>query len=146
MNKHTLQSQKYRAQNPNYVKEYYEKNKTRINKLEGERRKQAKLNDPYYKVKKMVRDAVYRAKRKGKITGQSQQVLGCSYDEFITHIESQFDNIMNWDNYGKHGWHIDHIIPLDTAQNIDEAIKLSHYTNLQPMWCHDNWRKGNKIL
>ena len=40
---------------------------------------------------------------------------------------------MTFDNHGLYGWHIDHIIPLSTAKT-EEAIKLCHYTNLQPLW------------
>lgn len=51
---------------------------------------------------------------------------------------------MSWDNYGK--WHIDHIIPLSSANNEQEIYKLCHYTNLQPLWAEDNLKKNNKIL
>jgi hypothetical protein len=39
---------------------------------------------------------------------------------------------MNWENYGKI-WDIDHIIPLASAINEQEVLKLNHYTNLQPL-------------
>ena len=51
---------------------------------------------------------------------------------------------MSWDNYGK--WHIDHIIPLSSANSEDDIYKLCHYTNLQPLWAEDNLKKSNKIL
>ena len=53
---------------------------------------------------------------------------------------------MNWSNYGKFGWHIDHIIPLDSANTEDEMYKLCHYTNLQPLWWSENLSKGHKVL
>jgi hypothetical protein len=53
---------------------------------------------------------------------------------------------MNWENYGQFGWHVDHIIPLSSAKTEEEIYKLSHYTNLQPLWAQDNLKKGNKIL
>jgi hypothetical protein len=37
---------------------------------------------------------------------------------------------MSWDNLGE--WHIDHIIPLASANTEKEMIDLCHYTNLQP--------------
>ena len=52
---------------------------------------------------------------------------------------------MSWDNYGKYGWHIDHITPISLAQTEDEIYKLSHYTNLQPLWWRENILKSNKL-
>jgi hypothetical protein len=51
---------------------------------------------------------------------------------------------MNWDNMGE--WHIDHIIPLSTANSEDDIINLCNYKNLQPLWEKDNLEKSNKIL
>ena len=43
---------------------------------------------------------------------------------------------MSWTNYGKFGWHIDHIIPISKFNlNIrSELLKAVHYTNMQPLW------------
>jgi len=49
---------------------------------------------------------------------------------------------MNWDNQGK--WHLDHIIPISWAKDIDDILKLNHYTNFKPMWGIENIRKGNR--
>jgi hypothetical protein len=46
---------------------------------------------------------------------------------------------MTWDNHGLYngtemfGWDIDHIIPLSSAINETDIIKLNHYSNLQPL-------------
>ena len=48
---------------------------------------------------------------------------------------------MDWSNHGK--WHIDHKIPISWAKTEEEIIKLSHYTNLQPMWAEENIKKKN---
>jgi len=53
---------------------------------------------------------------------------------------------MSWENYGRNGWHVDHIIPLSSAKTEEEIYKLCHYTNLQPLWEVDNIKKGNKII
>jgi hypothetical protein len=49
---------------------------------------------------------------------------------------------MSWENHGE--WHIDHIVPLSSAITEEELRKLSHYTNLQPLWATDNLSKGSK--
>ena len=65
-------------------------------------------------------------------------------DFFAEYIKSKFTEGMTLENYGE--WHIDHIIPLATAQSIEDVKRLCHYTNLQPLWAQDNLRKGAKII
>ena len=74
------------------------------------------------------------------------KMLGCTPDELRLHLEKQFIDNMSWDNYGRYGWHIDHIIPISSAKTEEEVYKLAHYTNLQPLWAKDNYYKGDKIL
>jgi hypothetical protein len=75
---------------------------------------------------------------------QTKIILGIDLDLFKKHIEKQFQLNMTWDNYGD--WHIDHIIPLNSANSEEELFKLCHYTNLQPLWAYDNLSKGCRIL
>ena len=51
---------------------------------------------------------------------------------------------MTWENHGE--WHIDHIMPMYTAQTEEETLELNHYTNLQPLWAEENLSKSNKII
>jgi hypothetical protein len=73
------------------------------------------------------------------------EIIGCTPIELVEHLEQKFVSGMCWDNHGKHGWHIDHIIPLSSAKNKEELYRLCHYTNLQPLWAIDNIKKNNKI-
>lgn len=73
--------------------------------------------------------------------------LGCDVEFFKKYLESKFKDGMNWDNYGKYGWHIDHIIPcckFDLTKE-EEQKKCFHYTNQQPLWATENLKKGAKI-
>jgi hypothetical protein len=72
------------------------------------------------------------------------EILGCSFDEFKLHIESQFDENMNWENQGSY-WHMDHIIPISSAETEEDVYRLNHYTNFQPLYWLDNIRKGDKL-
>lgn len=79
-------------------------------------------------------------------------LLGCPISELKLHLESKFHpnsetgEIMTWDNYGRYGWHIDHIRPLASFNLTDpEQLKEAcHYSNLQPLWWFENLKKGNK--
>ena len=72
-------------------------------------------------------------------------MLGADFDTVFKHIESQFIDGMTWEKYGQKGFHIDHKIPLCSAQNEEELLRLLHYSNLQPLWATDNHKKGGKI-
>ena len=94
-----------------------------------------------------------RCRLRGALAGTSKsaatlELLGCSVEELKKHLENQFVKGMTWNNYGLHGWHIDHIIPcasFDLTKE-EEQRKCFHYTNLQPLWAKDNYAKGDKIL
>lgn len=76
----------------------------------------------------------------------SIEYLGIDIESYKKYLQQLFDSRMNWNNYGIKGWHIDHIIPISSAKNEEELIKLFHYTNTQPLWAEDNLKKSNKIL
>lgn len=80
-----------------------------------------------------------------KKTSKTHELLGDDFKTVFNHIEKQFVKGMNWDNHTKKGWHIDHIIPLASANTEEELIRLCHYTNLQPLWAKDNIIKSDKI-
>ena len=54
---------------------------------------------------------------------------------------------MSWDNWNLAGWHIDHIRPLASFDLTDpvQLKQAAHYTNLQPLWAHDNYVKGSRV-
>lgn len=73
-----------------------------------------------------------------------QAIVGCSWEELKSHLESRFLPGMTWENRSE--WHIDHIIPCSTASTEEEMKKLFHFSNLQPLWKEDNLKKGAKLL
>lgn len=81
---------------------------------------------------------------KSKLVLKSEDILGCSFDFFKSHIESQFKEGMSWYNHGQ--WHIDHKVPLNVSLTSDDVLKLNHYTNLQPLWADENLIKGGNML
>ena len=121
-----------------YQKQYLQENKETRNKRESDRY----YSDTQYRMTKTLRGRLYNA-CKGRGCKQSTlDILGCTIDEFLQYIESQFSDNMNWENYGK--WHIDHIRPCCSFDLTDpeQQRKCFHYTNLQPLWAIDNLKKA----
>lgn len=73
----------------------------------------------------------------------TESIIGCTIEELHSHIESQFSEGMTWANRSQ--WHIDHIMPLASADTEAEVLDLCHFTNLQPLWAEDNIRKSNHV-
>lgn len=115
--------------------------KDRINARARERR----AADPLYALKGALRSRVSPALRRiGKSKdGGTEEILGCSFEDFKAHIESLFIDGMSWENRSE--WHIDHIIPLASATTEEELYRLCHYTNQRPLWAKDNLIKGAKL-
>ena len=73
------------------------------------------------------------------------ELIGCSKEELIKHLESQFIEGMTWENWSLNGWHIDHIRPISSFDLSDpaQAKECFHYSNLQPLWAIDNLKKSD---
>lgn len=130
-------------------KNRYIKNKTKIIQQKNEYVKNRKQKDHIFKFRVCVRDSISKSFKRGKClfkkNAKTETILGCTIEEFRLYIESKFTEGMSFENHGKNGWHLDHIIPVSIAQTEEEVIKLNHYTNFQPLWAEDNLRKSNKI-
>lgn len=132
---------KIKAQN----KSYREANKDKRSAYQNSYIRQRRKSDPLYKLKHNLRSRTSLAfKNKGYSKNtKTQEMLGVDWEVSKTHIERQFKKGMSWDNYGD--WHIDHIIPLASANTEKRLKELCHYTNLQPLWAEDNLSKKDNI-
>ena len=124
-----------------YYRNYYKNNKEKIKQYIS-----SKLKDNKYRMKKQVRNMLYDSfKRKNKIKKESaEQLLGCDLDFFISYLLETYKKNYGVDYDNKEKVHIDHIIPLATAETEEDVIKLCHYTNLQLLKAKDNLKKGAK--
>ncbi|NBQ17559.1 hypothetical protein EBU24_04530 [bacterium] len=105
------------------------------------------INDNLMANEKDYFPLVYSANGIGK-SKHTMELLGCSIEELKIYLEKQFVKGMCWNNYGKKGWHIDHILPCASFDLTDpEQQKICfHYTNLQPLWAKDNYKKRDKVI
>lgn len=136
-----------------YAKEYRKNNKGKIREYFNNLRNSNDLVKLIDNTRRMIR---YGFVSKGfQKTNKTELILGCSFNEFKVHIESLWEDWMNWDNYGnpKDGileldksWDIDHIIPLSTAKTEEDVVRLNHYTNQRPLCSYTNrYIKRNSI-
>jgi hypothetical protein len=111
-------------------------------------------DDILYRLKCNITSNILQSFRLKGYTKKSRtyKILGCTYDEFKLHIELQFKEWMNWDNYGKYngeekyGWDLDHIIPLSSGKCEEDIIRLNHHSNIQPLCSYINrYVKRDKI-
>jgi hypothetical protein len=72
--------------------------------------------------------------------------MGCNSAELKAHLEAQFYDGMQWNNYGTH-WVVDHIKPISAfdLSNPKEAAKACHFTNLQPLTRPHNGEKAARM-
>lgn len=126
---------------------YYSNNKEKVKKRNLNYYNNRLKNDSLFKFKKTIKDCIrdsFRRLNLRKNNLKTTEILGCSFEDFKTYIESKFELWMNWENKGlfnaqpKFGWDIDHIIPISTAKTIEDVIRLNHYTNLQPLCSYTN--------
>lgn len=133
---------KYYQKNIKKIKEYKEKYKKRRNKSVKEKRK----NNINFKLKNNLRIRIYKVLKGINKSKSTMKLVGCSISHLKQYLQKQFKKRMSWKNYGKYGWHIDHIIPCCSfdLSKPSEQRKCFNYINLQPLWAEENLRKGRK--
>jgi hypothetical protein len=120
-----------------YDKHYNQNNKEKIRAYERNRYK----TDIIYNLRCNISASIFKSftNNKHNKISNTQDILGCTFEEFKQHLEKLFEPWMTWENKGlyngelNYGWDIDHIIPGSVAITIEDVIKLNHYTNLQPL-------------
>ena len=129
-----------------FMSEYY---KTPEGKEYRKKYLESKKEDTDFMLKKNLRDRIREAVKNqySEKAYKSMELLGCTIQELREHLESQFTEGMTWDNMGRGGWHIDHIIPcafFDLSKPSHQKVCFN-WQNLQPLWGKDNCAKGDKI-
>lgn len=165
---------KHQEKHKQYMKEYYQNNKEKINKqnkiwreehkeqkckmdkiyriknrkILNEKNRQRRLQDPVYDLKCKVREVIKNVFRRTTIKSNSiEELCGCDALTLKRHLVNTFEKNykIKWnDDYIKIV-HVDHIIPLATANTTEKVKELCHYTNLQLLKAEDNLEKKNKI-
>lgn len=129
--------------NKDHRNQYLANNQANIKTVHAKYIRDREKIDHNFRLANRLRARLYKITKGLVKAGSAVKDLGCSIPELREHLESKFKEGMDWNNYG--AWHIDHIQPLSKFDltNRTEFLKVSHYSNLQPLWAKDNIVKSN---
>ena len=141
--RNTTEEQK--ASSRERTRRYRAKHRDRLRREERHRL----ATQPAFKFSRVLRSRVGKAVKSqyGVKAFKTMEVIGCGMQELLAHLEKQFLPGMGWHNYGRNGWHIDHVIPcaaFDLSQP-EHQKKCFHFSNLRPVWARQNESKASRI-
>ena len=143
---------KYRKEHVKYHKEYgkkYRQTHKEYYKEYGKQYARKKRLNPKFRLNQTISVGISSSLATGKNGRHWETLVNYTLEDLKIHLEFQFQEGMTWDNYGKYGWHIDHIKPISSFhfESFDdpEFKQCWDLDNLQPLWAKDNWRKSNLI-
>lgn len=145
-------------------REWKDENRDRVNFVENIRRKRPDVKqkaaeymrhkadtDPKFRIRLRFSNLIYYYLKNRNISKNGQTIenlVDYSINQLMAHLESKFDENMNWDNYGIY-WHIDHIVPVAAfnfkSYEDEEFKKCWSLENLQPLESSENIIKSNQI-
>ena len=123
-------------------------------KQNNEWAKRARRRNPARRLYENVRRILSRVLGPQKVSTDSGIIkyVGCTKKYFFAHMEAQFyprsktGERMSFDNHGRGGWEVDHIIAIASAPTREKALECLHYTNLQPLWIEDHKEKSREDM
>jgi hypothetical protein len=130
----------------NKSKEWRKNNSLKKNISQRKYRKNLRRTNLKWTLVERLRSRIWKALKGNSKTTTTENLLGCTLEEFKIYLEFKFKKDMTWDNYGL--WHIDHIKPCASFDLVCPVQQLScfHYKNLQPLWASENMSKGSKLI
>ncbi len=134
-----------------YSRNYFKFNKEKHNERSKKYNKKKRQDDIAFRLKCRISCTInyYLKKNDSKKDFPTWSKLPYTPTELKEHLEKQFDENMNWENYGIY-WSIDHIIPqskllYDSLEHLNFQ-KCWELFNLRPLSIIENSKKGNRIL
>ena len=115
---------------------------------EREKSRERYKTDVVYRLQHIISSYIHGFLKGNPRSQRAGSILGVSVEEFKIHLESHFEDWMNWDNQGKllGNWQIQHIVPKQFAETEEEAYLLNHYMNLIPMCAYKNNSLHHRVL
>ena len=133
-------------------KRYYKKHKAKLNKKAVIRRTIARKTDEKRWLHDNVSARLRVALKEKNITKKNKitEYIGCSIEDLKKHLEQYFiydeklKKTYSWENRGRNGWDIDHIVPISYFKKNYDFLDFNiqkicwHYLNLKPLWSEVN--------
>lgn len=143
----------YMKKQKEYMKEYNQRPETiQKNRIRRNEYNKIKRKDPLVKMSRNISSSMrqsIKSKNLSKNGRHWEDIIGYTIQQLKEHIEKQFKPGMNWNNLGKNGWVLDHIIPRNFFKyksiNDTEFLYCWSLFNLQPLWAIDNLSKSDEI-
>jgi len=138
-----IQRTKYRKRDD--IKEHVKQKNKEYLPIRKEKIKQRRLVDSNFRFSEVLRSKIHKMLN-GKKTSY-KALIGCDLEQLKKWLEYQFDNKMNWNNFGSY-WQIDHIIPMSIF-NFDNEVEKRicfNWRNLQPLQKDENREKSNILV
>jgi len=128
---------KYREDNKEHYKKWRDENKDKKYEYMKER-----LKIPQWRIALRCRTRIRRALKNIPKTNKTQDLIGCSWQELVNHLENTKVPGKDYTNA-----HIDHIKPCASFDLTDpeQQKECFHYTNLQFLPAIENLQKGSKL-
>jgi len=101
--------------------------------------------DAAFRLAKNLRNRLYQAINGALKSARTLELVGCDIGFLRRWIEAKWKPGMSWQNYGK--WHVDHIMPcamFDLSDPVQQRTCF-RWTNLQPLWAHENISKSDRV-
>jgi len=136
---------KYREKNSEKIKAYRKTKEYKVKKASWAKKSYDNIKkDPLRLLTVRIKSSMSGSIRYSK-NNSYFKIVGYNIDELKSRLEETFTDNMSWDNYGRQGWHIDHIKPLalfDMSKQ-EDFIKAWSLNNLQALWGSENCSKGS---
>jgi len=129
-----------------WSEEYYQR--PEVKEKAKEYMKEMYKNNPEFRLSSNVRRSLSQSLKKFKLKKENKtfEILDFTLFDLISHLESQFGENMNWDNYGSY-WHLDHIRPVSSfsfkSTKCPEFKECWDLNNLQPLEASENFSKNS---
>ena len=144
---HPEKAREWRFRNIEHCREESRKKYSRMTLEEKRKAAARKRSNPLNRLRTNLYLRVNRLLKGLCKSARTMALIGCTHEHLRAHISSQFKNGMSWENYGRAGWHVDHIKPCASfdLSDPDQQKLCFHFSNLQPLWAVDNLSKGARL-